>query len=43
MLGIGASAGAVVVLTPKWDQRFASGFLQNESGANPMPRLTNAG
>jgi hypothetical protein len=27
-LGSATSAGAVVVLTPKWDQRFESGFLQ---------------
>jgi hypothetical protein len=27
-LGSATSAGAVVVLTPKWDQRFESGFPQ---------------
>jgi hypothetical protein len=27
-LGSATSAGAVVVLTPKWDQRFESGFVQ---------------
>lgn len=30
-LGSATSAGAVVVLTPKWDQRFESGFLHQMS------------
>jgi hypothetical protein len=35
MRELATSGGAAVVLTPKWDQRFESGFLQRRISYEP--------